>query len=121
MYNESVPVYTLLCKVVNYKKLWYSKYMKEKGSCPVTKAAHLMSDTWTMLIMHALITRPKRFCEIERSLDGISTRTLTLKLISLQEDNLIEKTDDGYYAATEKGLGLRHVENAMRRYALKYL
>jgi len=53
--------------------------------CPMTKTAQLLSDTWTMLIMHDLLSGSKRFCELERSLEGISTRTLTLKLKKLEE------------------------------------
>lgn len=90
-------------------------------TCPITKVAGLLSDTWTMLIMHYLIEGPKRFCELELALDGISTRTLTLKLKRLTEEKLIEKTEKGFYTATKQGKGLRLVENAMRRYEEKYL
>ena len=91
------------------------------GACPITKVANMLSDTWTMLIMHQLIEGPKRFCDLERALDGISTRTLTLKLKKLCDDELIQKALDGRYAATAKGKGLRIIENAMKRYEEKYL
>lgn len=90
-------------------------------TCPVTKTAQLLSDTWTMLIVRELLKGPKRFCEIERSLEGISTRTLTLKLKKLEEERIVLKTKDGGYAATERGKGLRIVESAMRRYGERYL
>jgi DNA-binding HxlR family transcriptional regulator len=57
----------------------------------VEKAALLLSDTWTMLIMHALQTGPKGFCEMERELAGISTRTLTSKLKKLEEEKMVKK------------------------------
>ncbi len=87
----------------------------------IEKAARLLSDTWTMLVMHALQNGPKRFCELELELDGISTRTLTNKLRKLEKEQMIRKRADGAYAATEKGKGLRVVENAMRRYGERYL
>ncbi len=90
-------------------------------TCPVTKTAQLLSDTWTMLIMHTLLSGPKRFCEIERALEGISTRTLTLKLKKLEEEHMVKKSIDGSYTATKKGAGLQSVERAMRRYGEKYL
>jgi DNA-binding HxlR family transcriptional regulator len=90
-------------------------------TCPVTKTAQLLSDTWTMLVMRTLLTGPKRFCEIERELEGISTRTLTLKLKNLENERMIRKTAAGIYAATEKGKGLRIIENAMRKYGEKFL
>lgn len=90
-------------------------------ACPITKVAKLLSDTWTMLIMHALLSGPKRFCDLERELPGISTRTLTLKLKKLAEEGLLEKLESGMYAATERGKGLRLIESAMKKYEEKYL
>lgn len=90
-------------------------------ACPITRVAQLLSDTWTMLVMHYLIEGPKRFCELERSLSGISTRTLTLKLKKLIDEGMIEKGVDGMYAATAQGKGLRLIENAMKRYQERYL
>lgn len=90
-------------------------------TCPITKVAKLLSDTWTMLVMHALLTGPKRFCDLERELQGISTRTLTLKLKKLTEESLVAKTSTGAYSATERGRGLKLIENAMKKYEEKYL
>jgi DNA-binding HxlR family transcriptional regulator len=91
-----------------------------RTQCPVTKAAQLLSDTWTMRINHALLDAPKRYCEIERELEGISTRTLTLKLKKLEEEGIVRKGTD-LYALTSKGKGLRIIEAAMKRYGEKYL
>jgi DNA-binding HxlR family transcriptional regulator len=88
---------------------------------PVTKTALILSDTWTMLVMHALWDGPQRFCELERTLEGISTRTLTLKLKRLEAEKMIKKSKDGSYAATEKGVALKMVGNAMRAYGEKFL
>ncbi|KND49139.1 MAG: hypothetical protein AB198_02665 [Parcubacteria bacterium C7867-003] len=96
--------------------------MKPKNvKCPITKVATLLSDTWTMLIMHFLIESPKRFCDLEKVLTGISTRTLTLKLKKLLEDKMILKTKDGSYSATNKGKGLKLIEDSMRKYEKKYM
>jgi DNA-binding HxlR family transcriptional regulator len=90
--------------------------------CPLTKTAQVLSDTWTMLIVtKALLKGPKGFCEIERELPGISTRTLTLKLQTLEEEKMIRKLKDGTYVVTKKGEGLKAVERAMRRYGERYL
>ena len=89
--------------------------------CPITKVAKLLSDTWTMLIMHTLLTGSKRFCDLERELAGISTRTLTLKLAKLADEGLLHKLPNGSYAATERGRGLKLIEAAMKKYGEKYL
>ena len=93
----------------------------KKQQCPIAKTARLLSDTWTMLIMRDIIAGPARFSELERSLTGISTRTLALKLKNLEHDSLIKKVPDGTYHATARGKALRTVENAMRRYGEKFL
>jgi DNA-binding HxlR family transcriptional regulator len=95
--------------------------MQATDCCPVQKTAQLLSDTWTMLIVRDLLSGPKRFCELERSLEGISTRTLTLKLRKLEDEGLVKKDNEGAYAATSRGKGLKVVESAMRRYGEKYL
>lgn len=71
--------------------------------------------------MHALTEGPKRFCELEAALTGISTRTLTLKLQKLTGEELIQKTEAGVYQATDKGLGLKIIERAMKKYSELYL
>lgn len=93
----------------------------QKIKCPITEVAKLLSDTWTMLLLHYLIEGPKGFCELEKKLDGISTRTLTLKLKKLTSEKLIAKTKIGTYTVTEKGKGIRLIENAMKKYKEKYL
>ena len=99
--------------------------MKEahcKGStCPITKTAGLLSDTWTMLIARALLGSPKKFSELAGHLEGISTRTLTAKLRLLEEEGLVKKSKSGEYGATAKGKALRGILLAMGRYGKKYL
>jgi DNA-binding HxlR family transcriptional regulator len=96
-----------------------------KGDAKTCDAMHrtalLLSDTWTMLILSEVIDGPRRFCELERSLEGISTRTLTNKLRKLEEEKMVTKCEEGCYEATEKAKGLRAVEAAMRKYGERYL
>lgn len=89
--------------------------------CPIQKTAQLLSDPWTMLIMRDALEGPQRFCEFERSLEGISTRTLTLKLKRLESEGMLRKNAEGCYLATPKGKGLLPIERAMRRFGEKYL
>jgi DNA-binding HxlR family transcriptional regulator len=113
---------------VKHKKMVYCAHNAMKPTvdqkditCPITKTASLLSDTWTMLIVHSLLEEGKGFCGLERDLEGISTRTLTLKLKKLEEEKMVRKTKESCYVLTEKGKGLKIVESAMRRYGEKYL
>ena len=82
------------------------------NTCPVSKTAMLLSDTWTMLIIRDLLKKDMRFCELETSLDGISTRTLILKLKRLEKEAVVRKTEL-YYGLTKQGKKLKKVINAM--------
>ena len=100
----------------------YLKIMKTKTSpCPITKVVLLLSDAWTMMILYQLNTKSMRFCELERALNGISTRTLTLKLHKLIEEDMVTKDALGMYMTTKRGKGLRIIKKAMRRYEETYL
>lgn len=89
---------------------------KNYNKCPVTLVADLLSDRWTMLIVNNLLNnREMRFCELERALIGISTRTLTLKLKHLEEQLIIEKNDN-YYHLTKIGSKLNPIINEMRSF-----
>ncbi len=93
---------------------------KKHNKCPVTLVADLLSDRWTMLIINNLLNNGEmRFCELERALVGISTRTLTLKLKHLEEQLIIEKNDN-YYCLTKIGSKLNPIINEMRSFG-KYL
>ena len=84
-------------------------------ACPVASVAALLSDAWTMRIIHTLLAGPSRFCELERSLAGISTRTLTLKLKRLEDEGIVAKSDAGY-AVTKRGKQLKKVIKAMETF-----
>lgn len=81
-------------------------------NCPIAKTALLLSDTWTMLIIRDLLGNDMRYCEIESSLSGISSRTLALKLKRLEEEKIVKKSDL-YYSLTPQGKKLKKIIDAM--------
>jgi DNA-binding HxlR family transcriptional regulator len=90
-----------------------------KGAiCPVAKTAELLSDTWTMLIIRDLLKGKMRFSELEKTLDGISSRTLTLKLKCLEAAEIVDKSDI-YYTLTPQGKKLKSVIEAMEAWGKK--
>ncbi len=92
------------------------------NTCPVAEVAELLSDTWTMLIIRDLLETPMRFCELERSLVGVSTRTLTLKLKKLVKEKVITKDEESHcYSITKQGTHLGAIIDAMRSYGKTYL
>jgi DNA-binding HxlR family transcriptional regulator len=64
----------------------------EDGSCPVTRAVAALDGRWTILIVRDLLGGTRRFGELRASLTGISPKTLTDRLRSLESDGLVERT-----------------------------
>ena len=68
-----------------------------------------------------------RFCELERSLAGISPRTLSLRLRALEEQGIVQRTTYAEvpprveYALTDKGLALLPIIESMREYGETWL
>jgi DNA-binding HxlR family transcriptional regulator len=91
---------------------------ERKRTCPIQKIVTILSDAWTVLIVRDVLTSPKRFCELEKSLTGISTRTLTIKLQKLIDEGIIEHTDL-YYRTTSKGTILKSIIDEMSKVGKK--
>jgi DNA-binding HxlR family transcriptional regulator len=89
-------------------------------ACPIARVAILLSDTWTMVILRDLVGKPMHFNELCRSLETISTRTLTLKLKRLEALGIIKKTGT-CYAMTTTGMKIRPIMDEMAKYGKKYL
>ena len=60
-------------------------------SCPVCRTADIVCGKWTLLLVRELSEGQSRFCELERSLDGISPRTLSLRLRALEVEGIVER------------------------------
>jgi DNA-binding HxlR family transcriptional regulator len=96
-------------------------------NCPVCRCAEIISGKWTLLVIRDLADGARRFCELERSLDGISPRTLSLRLRALEEHGIVVR--DTYpevpprveYALTEKGKALVPLIEDMRAYGREWL
>jgi DNA-binding HxlR family transcriptional regulator len=96
-------------------------------SCPVCRTAEIVCSKWTMLVIRDLAEGRSRFCELERSLQGISPRTLSLRLRALEEEGIVERRTFPEvpprveYALTEKGRALLPIIENMREYGRRWL
>ena len=95
--------------------------------CPVSCCAEIISGKWTLLVIRDLADGSRRFCELERSLEGISPRTLSLRLRALEEHGILERQTYPEvpprveYALTEKGRALVPIVETMRAYGREWL
>ena len=60
--------------------------------CPFRDVLDRIGDRWTVLVIAELSDGPRRFRQIQRSVDGISQRMLTLTLRRLERDGLVTRT-----------------------------
>ncbi|MEW6581502.1 MAG: helix-turn-helix domain-containing protein [Actinomycetota bacterium] len=99
----------------------------DTGHCPVVATARIVSGKWTLLILRDLAGGPRRFTELERSLAGISPRTLSARLRSLEEEGILERREYCQvpprveYALTRRGMDLLPIVDAMRDYGTRWL
>src|SRR5438046_734486 len=101
--------------------------MQRLDTCPVCATADLICGKWTILIIRDLAAGCSRFCELERSLAGISPRTLSLRLRALEEEGIVlrktfpEVPPRVEYTLTSKGQALLPLVEDMRQYGREWL
>lgn len=88
--------------------------------CPIEKTMRVIGGKWTILILRDLFSGTKRFGELQRSLPGISPKTLSERLKQLEAQSIIgremypEIPPRVEYTLTEKGKSLESILDDMR-------
>jgi DNA-binding HxlR family transcriptional regulator len=94
---------------------------------PVLETAALIRGKWTLLVLLALSRGVNRFSTLERSLAGISPKTLSERLQSLEEAGIASR--EAYaevpprveYTLTPMGQELMRLIDHMREYGTQWL
>ena len=87
--------------------------------CNIEKSLNIIGGKWTTLIVRDLMTGPKRFKDLRKSLGGISPTSLVSKLRSLEENQVIrreifpEVPPRVEYSLTKYGMALKGVIAAL--------
>jgi DNA-binding HxlR family transcriptional regulator len=63
-----------------------------REDCEVRQILDRIADKWSLLAIALLEGRTLRFTELQRRIDGISQRMLTVTLRQLERDGLVERT-----------------------------
>ncbi|MGW0119085.1 winged helix-turn-helix transcriptional regulator [Streptomyces sp. NPDC003327] len=83
--------------------------------CGVRDVQDRLGDKWTVHVVVELAAGPRRFRELQRLVDGISQRMLTLTLRRLERDGLVSRTvhpttpPQVEYALTDTGHSMTHL------------
>jgi len=81
--------------------------------CALARAAEVIGERWTLLIVRELLLGPKRFTDLRDRLDGISPSVLTERLARAKELELVRRVvlplpaASTVYELTEHGRALR--------------
>ncbi|MCG7409220.1 helix-turn-helix transcriptional regulator [Paenibacillus sp. ACRRX] len=93
--------------------------------CPIAKTLDVIGTKWTFLIIRdLLIEGTMRFSDLLRSMDGISPKTLSLRLKELEEHGVVirevfpEVPPRVEYTLTEKGKRLEGIFIELKRFGL---
>ena len=99
---------------------------EELPACPVATTLQLIGSKWKILIIRNLMSRPWRFNELTRDLEGISQKVLTDSLRSMEEDGIITRTVYAEvpprveYALSDLGESMRPIITAMAEWGTAY-
>lgn len=103
--------------------------MRSKGYgqfCPVSIAAEILSERWTLLVLRELLAGSTRFNDLHRGVPLMSASLLSQRLRDLEGAGLIVKrslpTGKGYsYHLTESGKALEPIITGIGIWASKYM
>lgn len=101
------------------------KAIEKRPGC-VKAALGIVGDKWTCLILHEMLGGAHRFSTLERALPGISPRTLSQRLDTLEHEGIITKQTFNEipprveYTLTAKGTDLVPILRQMADWGYKY-
>lgn len=102
-----------------------NKVIEPRGGC-IAAALKIIGNKWSGFIIRELTAGPRRFGELQAALDGISPRTLSQRLDSLEAEAVISKKTYAEvpprveYALTPKGEEFIPILRAMIAWGDKY-
>ena len=91
----------------------------------VKAATEILGDKWTPQLLRFFINEEVvRFCQLQDLVGGINPRTLSARLLTLEEHDIIEKIPSGStrceYQLTNKGKDLLPILQDMEHWSEKY-
>ena len=111
------------------KMVELKQHLKEFGmkNCPIDNSLKIIGKKFTMHILrNILLLKQKKFNEFLRSIEGINTKTLSLRLREMESEGLImrkvidERPLRVEYSLTEKGKSLEPILVQMAKFSLKW-
>ncbi|WP_366664956.1 helix-turn-helix domain-containing protein [Veillonella sp.] len=97
-----------------------------REKCPVATTLTVLSGKWKGVILYHLLQGTLRFSELQRRMEGVTHRSLTLQLRELEDDGIIERTvypevpPRVEYSVSELGRTMEPIIAAMFEWGVQY-
>ena len=92
--------------------------------CPLAKAAEMLGDRWTLLILRDILTGAHRFSDLQRGLPGISPTLLAQRLRMLERYGIVDRRTTGggrpEYGLTQVGQDLEPAVRGLGSWAARH-
>ena len=100
---------------------------QKRSDCPISNSLDIWGDKWSLLIIRDLMFNKNcTYKDFLNAGEGIATNILSARLLSLEENGIIEKVDNPgtktrvYYKLTTKGIELLPILVEIHLWAEKY-
>lgn len=93
--------------------------MPTVSACRIDAVLDLISDTWTLALIHQMSAGPRRTLELKSAFSGLSSKTLSARLKRLQRHGIVARKSYSEapprveYSLTDKGRDLAVVLGAV--------
>jgi DNA-binding HxlR family transcriptional regulator len=94
--------------------------------CALARAAEIVGERWTLLIIRELLPGARRFTDLRERLDGVSASVLTQRLQALEETRIVARryleppAASMVYELTETGRALEPAVTALARWGVRF-
>lgn len=101
--------------------------MHDGAGCPVEVTLRVIGGRWKVLILRELFQGTRRFCEMHRSIHGITQKMLTQQLREMENDGIINREvypqvpPKVEYSLTALGKSLERILVDMSAWGAKHL
>lgn len=95
--------------------------------CPLARAAEVLGERWTLLVVRELLVGPQRFSDLRRRLPGVSSSVLTERLERLERRGIVRRAQlpppaaSAVYELDEAGRALLPVVTELLRWGSRWL
>ncbi len=99
----------------------------ERSKCPIARALDSLGDRWSILIIRDLLLGSKKYGDLLKSPEKITTNVLASRLKKLQSQSIISRElyqtnpPRWEYFLTEKGRGLSVIIKELMNWGLLYI